>query len=328
MDEKITSFARIFSPFYVLVTGSLGIFIALVLFTWNYPIAGDEIGQRFVAASPFYIWVFLFAVLCCMLTIFFIPGWGLLFWLMKNRIHTEDGGQKARFILLLLIEGIFLTIAVFAILAFTRSSRIGLPLDDYVPIGHTDRMNFMYIVTFLTALPALLGMLVIHAAAGEVAQKIEVRSQDRMKLFELKDDLLFYRMLLQNYLIILGIILSMIPITTAGLRAIMIALDPVNADVLPVTYVLLFGLIFTILLLLIYIPAHLALAETSRKLRDRLCPLDTFDTLKQDIDQRKTLDELLQTNIGITQNLKSGLITLFPLVSSLITSLLDIKLSF
>jgi hypothetical protein len=45
------------------------------------------------------------------------------------------------------------------------------------------------------------------------------------------------------------------------------------------------------------------------------------------MNQRKALDELLQTNIGLTQNLKMGLITLAPLATSLITSLLNINLS-
>ena len=38
------------------------------------------------------------------------------------------------------------------------------------------------------------------------------------------------------------------------------------------------------------------------------------------------LDELLQTNIGITQNLRAGIATLSPLVTSLIVSVLGINI--
>ena len=74
-------------------------------------------------------------------------------------------------------------------------------------------------------------------------------------------------------------------------------------------------------------PAHLILADVSRKLRDHLCPLDSLATLQDDVSERKTLDELLQTNIGITQNLKTGLITLAPLATSLLAGLLKTSIN-
>jgi len=43
------------------------------------------------------------------------------------------------------------------------------------------------------------------------------------------------------------------------------------------------------------------------------------------MEKRKTLDELLQTNIGITENLKNGIFTLSPLISGLIAGLLGFK---
>jgi hypothetical protein len=39
------------------------------------------------------------------------------------------------------------------------------------------------------------------------------------------------------------------------------------------------------------------------------------------MEKRKILDELLQTNVGITENLKNGIFTLSPLVSGLMASL-------
>jgi len=323
---KSTAYSSIFSPLYVLLSGSLGIFIALVMFTWNYPTQDDEVGRAFVAAQPFLVWVFLFAVLCCLLTIFILPAWGMLVWLLSNRIFVDDSDRKRKAILMLLLEAIFLTVVVFSIIQFASSPRIGFNLESFVPQGHRIRMSIMYLYTFLSALPALLGMLLIHTGVQELSEKIQAAGQTESRLFPLIDELLSYRTLLQNYLTIVGIILSMIPINTAGLRSILIALDPKNEQNFPITNVILFGLIFTILLLLIYVPAHLALTEFSRKLRDQLCPLDSLATLKQDMEQRKALDDLLQSNIGITQNLKTGLITLAPLATSLIASVLKVNI--
>ncbi len=323
---KTKPYSSIFSPLYVLLSGSLGVAMALAMFTWKYPASpDDQVGQAFVAAQPFYIWVFLFAVLCCLLTVFILPVWVLLIVLLKNRA-ANNGEQKTRMILILILEGVFLTVIVFTLLQFMSSIQTTVKLADYVPQGHSTRMLFMYIFTFLTSLPALLGIMLIHTAAGELSTKIDAAGQTESQLFPLIDELISYRNILQNYLTVLGIILSMLPITTAGLRAILITLNPENEQNFPITNAILFGLVFTMLLLLIYVPTHLALTEVSRKLRDHLCPLDSLTSLKQDIEQRKALDDLLQTNIGITQNLKMGLITLAPLATSLLSSLFKVNI--
>jgi len=322
---KSKSYSSIFSPLYVFLSGSLGILIALFMFTWNYPVSGDGVGEAFVSTQPFYIWVFLVATLCSFLTIFILPLWGIFIMVLKDLISAEDEDRKQKIIILVILEAILLTIAIFALLQFIST----IPLIDlraYVPLGHSGRMLVMYIYTFITALPVLLGMFLIHTAAGKLSAKIDEAKKSEAQLFPLIGELLSFRTLHQNYLMILGIILSLIPVTTSGLRAILIALNPENEQNFPITNAILFGLVFTILLLFIYVPTHLALTETSRKLRDLLCPLAELETLTTDMNQRKALDELLQTNIGFTQNLKAGLITLAPLVTSLLTSLLNVNI--
>jgi len=324
---KATAYPSLFNPLYVIVTGSLGVFIALTLFTWNYPAPGDTKGQVFVATNAFAVWVFLLAVLCCLLTVMIIPAWGMLIGLFRNRISAEGADLRRRAIVVLSLESVFLAIVVFSVLQLIDSFRTGFQFEDYVPRGHGERMTFMYAYAFLTTLPALLGMALIHILARHLSEKIESAGRTESQLFPLIAELLPCRTLLQNYLTIVGIILSLIPITTAGLRTILIALDPQNEQSFPITNAILFGLVFTIFLLLVYVPAHLALTETSRKLRDRLCPLDSLATLKEDMEQRKALDDLLQTNIGIAQNLKAGFITLSPLIASLIAGVLGINIS-
>ena len=327
---KSIALANIFNPYYVFFSGSLGLGIALFLFKWNYPLPGDKIGQAFVEPPIFLVWVFLFAIFFGLLTVFILPAWGMLVYLLKNRVYINQNA-RTRNLVLLFFQAVLLAVVVFGLVQVSSSeissAPTGFQMNDYLPQGHEGRMIFIYIYTFLTVLPVLLGMIVIYGGAKELAKKIEGVGKIENKLFPLIDDLNAFRGLLQNYLALLGIIFSMIPINTAGLRAILIAVNPNNEQAFPITYVILFGLIFSFILLLIYIPAHLALTETSRKLRDRLCPLHSLASLKPDIEQRKILDELLQTNISITENLKTGLITLAPLASSLLTSLFKINIS-
>ena len=106
---KSPPITTIFSPYYVLLTVSLGVFLALALFTWNYPLPGDKVGQAFVAAQPFFIWVFLFGILCCLLTILFIPLWGMLIQLTLKRFESSDNGQKRKIAISLFLQAILLT---------------------------------------------------------------------------------------------------------------------------------------------------------------------------------------------------------------------------
>ena len=129
------------------------------------------------------------------------------------------------------------------------------------------------------------------------------------------------------YALLAGIILSMASITGVGYRAIFVGLEASGIENFPVSHALIFGLFFTILLLLVYVPVHLTLTETSRKLRDRICPITSIETLQEVMAKRKYLDEMLQTNVDIMSNFKSGFMTLAPFLSSILASFLgDISL--
>ena len=131
-----------------------------------------------------------------------------------------------------------------------------------------------------------------------------------------------YRGLLQTYLLIAGIVVSIIPVAMASLRTILIAVGIVAEKDYPITVVLVYGLFFTAILILFYVPTHLLLTDTSRKLRDQLGPINSLPSLTESLEKRKALDEWLETNRGLTQNLKAGIVALAPLVSSFVASVL------
>ncbi len=323
---KTNAFLGRFSPLYFLLTGSLGIFLVLVLFHYRYPSADDVVGQAFVATPEFGVWVFLQVVHGCLVAVALVPVWEMFFRLFRSQTQHESRAARRKLTANLVAYGVCLSILVFAILSFLAVSRTSFFNPAlYAPRGQNIRINIIYLCTFLVALPALLGIVLVYTAARKLSATIDKTPNTAADLFSLGNELLSYRESLQNFLMILGIILSMASITTAGIRAIFVALGVADDRNFPSMHAVLFGLIFSLLLLLIYIPTHFALIETSRKLRDRLCPLSSLKTLKPDMEQRKQLDELLQTNVGIAENLKAGLFAIFPLASSLIASLLGIS---
>jgi hypothetical protein len=56
-----------------------------------------------------------------------------------------------------------------------------------------------------------------------------------------------------------------------------------------------------------------------------LCEINSISELEDKFRKRQMLDELLQTNIGLGQNLKSGIVTLAPMLTGLVVSLLGIS---
>jgi hypothetical protein len=325
---KFIGYSKVFNPVYVLITGSLGVFITFAMFLYRYPDPLDQVGQAFASRPEFLVWVFLHATLSSIITITLIPIWGVLFRFFLDQIKSESSVRRCKLIFNLIINALIWITVLFILLRFLEDVFIRyFDPSPYIPGGYDDRVNFIYGYTTLAALPALLGIMTIHPAAQSLLRKIEVPDQTKNALFALRKDLFSYRTLLQGYLLILGIILSMISITTAGSRAIFVGLEVPGVENFPVTIAILYGLVFTVLLLLVYVPVHFTLTETSRKLRDRLCPIETIDTLEQDLVQRKHLDEVLQTNVSILDNLKYGFITLAPLVSSLLANVIGFDIS-
>jgi len=316
---KLPKFSMFVHPLYVFTAGVIGGGIVAYLFLWNYPLPADK-GLAFVNAPEYLVWVFLLIVLSCLNTIFLLPSVGMFAWLYKKHVLPLGIWRQLAEIAKLLLAAVLLVAIVGVLLRFLNSPSLGV--DVQYPTGFSLRIAFVKEYTFLAFLPVVLGLLLIYSAARQYAGRIQSEEKTEKELFPEIQELIFHRNMLQNYLLIAGIMLSMVTLATAGQRAILVAVKSSNDLVFPVSLVMIYGLIFTLLLLLIYVPTHLALAEASQKLRDDLCPLDSLDTLKEDLERRGELDELLQTNTDIIQNLKTGIVLLSPLVTGLVTSLL------
>lgn len=315
--------SRYLTPINVLVAGVFGGVLAYFLFVWNYPRPDDAVGQAFSQPISFWIWVFLMMFTSCLITIFLLPSWGMLIWLFKRYTNKEKVIARKEVFKLFAIS-VFATAIL--LLLFRVIYSVDLDIYDYFPRGHSQRITFMIGYSFLAILPAALTMILLHSSAHEIFMQVELSKLSESQLLDLVREMQIHRSVLQSSLILAGTLLSMIPLISAGTRNNLIAINPQIEQDYPISYVIIFGLIFTIMLLLVYVPTHIALSEASRNLRDNIYPLNSVSELKETIEKRKSLDELLQTNVGATQNLKSGVVTMAPLVSSLVVSLLGINI--
>jgi hypothetical protein len=325
---KALGLSHYFNPIYVLVAGVLGGAIIFSLFTPYFPLHCQVGTISFYCVPEFFLVFFLMTILWCMVTILFLPGCGMFFWLFKRTMAEKDKRHQSYEISKLL--GIALLIALSSFIV-TESLNQFYPeaqgqWNADVPIGIQQIININSTLLFLVFLPYLLGMYLIYSVVRNISLKIQdVEQFKKSQSFDVINDLMVYRKMLQVFLIISGALLSMIPLIVIAIRSDLIVAFPGFESIFPVTYVIFGGLTFTLILLFIYVPAYLELSIVGQQVRDTLCPLESIDTLKDTIEKRKVLDNLLQTEINFTANLKSSVPALGPLISSLLV-LLGIKL--
>ncbi len=323
---RLDSKRILFQPLYVPLTSAIGFFFVIALFTWNYPVPGNYIGEKFVQAPEFWIWVFELAIMCAMLTVAFGPVWKQFFDLFKEQVSRKRGARRSSTLLMLALGLLIYLIQVTALYTMAPSSITATRIPGQLPPeGHQTRIMIIYAYALVSLLPWMGSILLIYAGVLATARQIETVSPDQIKLFRIANDLLRYRTLLQNLLLIAGIIVSLVPIATATLRSIFITIGIATADSFPLTSVMVYALFFTMILVIFYAPTHLQLADTSRKLRDALCPIQDVSTLEDTLKKRKTLDDWLQTNISLADNLKAGIFSLAPLISGFVATVLGIK---
>jgi len=326
MDHKTTKLDAkqiIFQPLYIPAASAIGFAFILLLFVWNYPVPGDPIGQKFTNAPEFWVWISLLGLMSAFLTVVFAPLWKQFIDLFNEQISGQSAGQRLGLILLVAV-GTVVYILLIA-LVYGVSLSVKFEFDTGFPVGHSERVRLIYIYALVTLLPLIGVILLTYKGVLDESKKISLMKRNEGRLLKAANELLRYRNLLQTCLLIAGIIVSIIPIATAMLRVILITTGYATEQNFPFLVVISYGLFFTMTLVLFYAPTHLLLTETSRRLRDVLCPVENVSALEERLRQRKSLDEWLQTNISLAQNLKAGIVALSPLISSFLASMLGIK---
>lgn len=134
-----------------------------------------------------------------------------------------------------------------------------------------------------------------------------------------------FRSELEQLLGILGAVVGLAVLATAALRQVVleyISLGHPKAS-FPPDYPILYGLILSLVVALVYLPSYLALLQTGRDLRDRSAPLlapgePDFEAV---IAKRKTLTDLLGLEISASTSFRVGATILSPLFAALISLL-------
>lgn len=320
---KLSDVSKLLNPVFVLIVGVLGGSIPFVMYMWNFPVSVQPVAQKFTYAPSFPTWVFLLSVLFSGLSIIVIPGWKTCNQLYSSVI--SQGRNKSWKVTGVLIVSALMYLLVLLALFALGGRVITLPASDFLD-ELNNRFTIVYIYSAIGFLPIMFSIILINYMAEILLSEIAVVTDNEKNTAEFIQIYLYYRNMLQICLITSGIILSLNPIITAAYASVWKEVGVFTKDTFPSQGIIIYGLIITLLLIFIYAPTYFNLTNVGRELRDAKYPYpQQLDDLKGIMEKRKTLDELLQINIGITENLKNGIFTLSPLVSGLIAGLLGFK---
>lgn len=323
-------FFRFFRPLHVLIAGAVGGSILSLMFVPYFPLHCQNNVMTFFCVPEFSVMFFLMGILWSLMAIALFPGWGMFAWLLKRQIAENPKAYRSR--AWVRLATVVMVIAVISYADFKSLSQFSPEAQSRwnadVPNGVQLILMINSVYFLFAILPYILGMFLLSALIRNISAKIEEPDTNTPELdqaFSLINPLLLYRRLLQLFLLVSGIMLSLLPLSIIELRSILIKIDPPISDLYPASYAIFQGLIFTMFLLFIYVPTYLELTIVGRHLRDLLCPLCCLNNLKETVEKRKTLDNLLQTEGSFITNVSSSVLTLSPLISSLLV-LLGIKI--
>lgn len=172
------------------------------------------------------------------------------------------------------------------------------------------------------------GGLVVGVPALVGIALVQRQVSDRENGWVDKDDMpatLAARSQILRFLSVAGAVIGMAVLAAGALRKATVPGYVLDRE-FPQEGILLYGAFFTGLLLLVYVPAHLALKRLGVQIRDRYFPLSEMpapdsDSFKGWLDKRTTLEAVLQLNVTPSQQLLASLFILAPLISAVITSL-------
>lgn len=219
--------------------------------------------------------------------------------------------QAGRYAVLTLAGALVLILIVFPLLS--AAADVSWPLW-----GHNMKTRALTIIGGLVAgVPALSGIALIQRRLSRQATE-PMEEEDGPVAIQARSQIL-------RFLSVAGAVIGLAVLAAGALRKATVP-DFVADSKFPQEGILLYGAFFTGLLLLVYVPAQLALKRLGVQIRNHYFPLSEMpapdsDSFKGWLDRRTALEAFLQLSVTPSQQLQASLFILAPLISAVIGSL-------
>jgi hypothetical protein len=289
-------------PVWLLLIGLGGFLVGVGILLFGYK--GSDVSIKFVDTSGFAVWAVVIGAQTAYWAVVSGPLWVDLkaVWRDTSPGHVSTLALAATLILILI---------VFPLVSIAR--RAPWPLW-----GHTGKIQILTIIGGLAVgVPALMGIALVQRQVND-QEAGPVDKEDVPAALKARSQIL-------RFLGVAGAVIGLAVLAAGALRKAAVPRF-VPDDRFPAEAVLLYGAFFTGLLLLVYVPAHLALRRLGAKIRHHYYPLSQMpapddDAFKGWLDKRTNLETVLQLNVTPSQQLLASLFILAPLISAVLTSL-------
>jgi hypothetical protein len=258
-------------------------------------------------SGPFVLWVALIAAQA-MLWAVALPSLVrtlLRHWRNRQRdsVWREVVPSAAGFVVLLV---------AFAVLP-RRTHTLHTVPSDLIP-DVALRLAALTALAGLVALVAAISIWLIRGRAEVLAAGRKLTGAELRTYLQLRSDL-------DRLLGFLGAVIGLGVLTTAALRRVVV--QEYGDEQFPPEVLILYGVVLTLIVALVYLPTWATMQQTGSLLRDGVAPLaePASDQLEAQLRKRAALDDLLGLRVSASVSFKAGVAILSPLLASL-TSLL------
>jgi hypothetical protein len=302
----------VFIVFFLAILGWMGGF-------WLTRLGADHL---IAGAAPSFddpsVWYHIWTVMIAMSAAYWVAIIPLLtFWLLRLSREFPPSIVRLRWFA-------FLGAAAFALLLIVVLPLELVPEVDLRIPNHHFRDMAITAVGIAAGAPAVLGILWVNLAANDQSHW-EEGTPDSVyvsRLVELRDNL-------QRFLLALGLTVGTAILTAGVLRQAILALHAQDVQdgtfAYPPALVVIYGLVFTFVMVLVYVPAHSALLNRGRELAERTFPVDSemnAPAVLHQISERDGLVNHLRLGTGVLGDVKNALVIFAPVLAGLPSMLL------
>ena len=307
-DESTATSARVESPepdfvvprtYVVMLAAAAGLLIGPVVIYIDYT-SWDKPTKDLAESGAFALWVALLAIQTMIWTLALPPLLSTL------RRHWRDRSSLKTEVLPSAVVLVLLVVTVVAVPAVLSK------LPEFIPHLHV-KVRFLTGVALILAEVGAVSIWLIRGKLERIAEQGAAR-QTLQTYLGLRSEL-------ERLLGVLGIIIGMAVLASAALRGIELDyadLHPEKNIEFPAENVILYGLVLSLVLALVYLPTYATLQQTGSKLRDAIAPFPGREDFEEGMARRRTLDELLGLRLSATASFRAGVAILSPLIGSVL----------
>jgi hypothetical protein len=282
--------------------GGLGLGILVVYFDYS---SWSHQARDFARTGPFLFWLGLICAQTMLWTLALPPLVGTFRRHWRARTPASVLGEVVP-------SAIVLTFLVAAVAAVPP---LIAPVPEVIPRQHAKILALTGLALLVTLI-ASMAIWLIRGRAEALGRSPTITRTELQTYLRLRADL-------EWLLGFLGAVIGLAVLASAGLRHVYLSLPHHKKADFGSGGVVLYGLVLSFLVALIYLPTFATLQRTGARIRDSAegLPEPGDPMLEARLAKRKALDELLKLQISASASFRAGVAILSPLLASL-TSLL------